>query len=71
MTSAPEFLTYWYNALNSPLGWGIRTSDPVRVKQLLYSARTAANDPSLAHLQIRTSPLDPTGELWIVHGERS
>lgn len=58
----------WYAALGQPLGIWLRLrGDPARVKSLLYAARRRLNDPSLAHLEIRTSPQDPRGTLWIIN----
>lgn len=66
MPSPLVMLSFWQHALGSPTG-GIymKTPDPLRLKSLLYTARAQAKDPSLAHLQLRTSPKDPKGELWI------
>lgn len=60
-----KWLDYWHAALSAPVGIYLRTPDPFALKSLLYSARARAGDPSIAHLQIRTSPLDPRGELFI------
>jgi hypothetical protein len=42
-----------YQALGEPIGLVLQVSDPSRVRQRLYAARTAAQDPDLAGLQIR------------------
>ncbi len=61
-----KWTTYWHAALTSPSG-GIflKTPDPFALKSNLYAARARSHDPSISHLQIRTSPLDPKGELFI------
>lgn len=57
----------WYAAFSRPLGIWVRCVDPIRAKQLLYSTRTRLADPDLAHLEIRTSPTDPRGTLWLIN----
>lgn len=65
----PDLATHWYNAYNHPLGVYLRTSDPTRLKSLLYSTRAKLADPDLMTLAIRTSPQFPAAELWLVHAE--
>lgn len=65
--SQSELSSYWYAALGEPLGLWLTTPDPVRLKSVLYAARTRSADPSLDHLQIRTSPADPAHTIWIVN----
>lgn len=60
-------LELWYNALHDPQGWKLTTSDPQRMKALLYAARAKTGDPSLFTLMIRTDPANPTTGLWIIH----
>lgn len=60
---------FWYQALASPLGIGLRSRDPVRLKNVLYTARANLHDPSLKSLSIRTAPDSPTNTLWIVKGQ--
>lgn len=57
---------FWYNALHEPLGLWIKTTDPNKLKSLLYTARQRSGDPVLMSLAIRTSPMDPKGEIWII-----
>lgn len=59
--------TLWYEAFAHPPGIKVKVSDPNRAKTVLYTARAKLRDPDIAHLEIRTSPLDPKGELWIVN----
>lgn len=56
------------DALSEPLGLVLRTNDPARARQQLYSARAQSSDPSFAQLQIRIWP-GPDGDLVIVKGE--
>lgn len=51
-------------ALASPVGIVITTSDPERLRQALYRAR--ASDPGFALLSIVTSRTAPASEVWIV-----
>lgn len=66
MAGSIEWLEFWYAALASERGIVIAVSDVHNVKQKLYQARAAANDPDLAGIAIRTSPLLPKEELWLV-----
>jgi hypothetical protein len=54
-----------YNALHSPLGIKIQSSDPAFLRQKLYAARRELNDPDLANLSFVESPINPE-HLWIV-----
>lgn len=56
---------YMYQALTSPLGICLRTSDGEAARQKLYAARREAADPALAALGICLSPTDKD-EVWIV-----
>lgn len=57
----------WYAAYASPPGVKVKVSDPNRAKTMLYIIRSKLKDPDIAHLEVRTSPTDPKGELWIVN----
>lgn len=65
-----ELLSILQMALEEPLGIVIQTSDTTRAKMQLYRCRAVANDPSLAVLQIRTSPFEE-GDLIICHSNRT
>lgn len=58
-----------YTALNSPLGIVVACQDAGQTQQRFYVARNKTEDPALKRLQIRRSPVNPEGELWIVKGE--
>jgi len=45
-------------------GLAIAVSDVAGAKRNLYAARRQV--PALEGLQLRTSPDDPTGEIWLV-----
>lgn len=60
-------LELWYRALREPIGIKVFTNDAQRLKMRLYKARAEADDPDLMQLMIQTSPLNPTGEVWITH----
>jgi hypothetical protein len=55
-----------YEALASPYGKVVETSDVERLRQALYKARRDSNDVSLDCLAFCQSPTNPEGELWIV-----
>lgn len=55
-----------YEALGTPKGIEVRTSDPNALRQKLYTLRKKAEDPSLDILSFLPSPTDPSGHLWIV-----
>lgn len=57
----------WLRAFANPPGIKLKVSDLIRAKSLLYTARTKLRDPDLAHLELRTSPVDPKGEIWIIN----
>lgn len=57
----------WYAAYANPPGVKVKVADPNRAKTVLYTARAKLRDPDIAHLEVRTSPIDPKGELWIVN----
>lgn len=70
--SAPNpYTDFWFAALGSPMGIYLTTSDPVALKTQLYTARRACGSPLLEGVSIRTSPANPTGELWLVKVEAS
>lgn len=64
----PQAIALWYEALNSPLGIGVRVPDMTRAKSILYSTRAKLGDADLMSLSIRTSPASPTDTLWLVKG---
>ncbi len=57
----------WYAAYANPPGVKVKVSEPNRAKTMLYSARAKLKDPDIGHLEVRTSPTDPKGEIWIVN----
>ena len=63
-----EWLEFWYTALAAKNGVVLLVDDVANGKARLYRARAAAQDPSLMTIQIRTSPDNPTTELWLVKG---
>lgn len=73
MPAPSEVLHLWLLAAAEPLGLCITTPDPIALKWVLYNARTQAKARGLAEgvmdIQIRTSPRDPKGELWLVRGD--
>jgi hypothetical protein len=58
-------------AASAELGLVIRTNDPVRARTALYSARLKIADTELQGLQIRVSPNDPEGEIWLINTARA
>lgn len=67
-SSAPNWLEFWYEAAASEYGIVVATSDVEAAKQKLYQARAKAADPELQGLQLRTSPILPDEEIWILKG---
>ena len=59
-------LSFWYEALGSPLGVVIATDNPERFRQKLYALRREANDPMLKDISIVVSPSNPGSHLWLV-----
>jgi len=61
--------TYWGQALSSPHGLGLTVSSPQRAKAQLYAARRRLlpSIPRLEAFTIRTSPVNPAYELWLVY----
>lgn len=55
-----------YEALGTPLGVVVQTSDPEKLRQRLYRLRDAADDPMLKELSFVISPTVPQAHVWIV-----
>jgi hypothetical protein len=53
-----------YQALNTPYGVAVRTSNPERLRQKLYAERK--KDDDLACLSLNISPTEPDSVLWII-----
>lgn len=60
-----SYLHLAYEALRHRIGIAVPTSDPQRLRVLLYREREGI--PELADLEFRLSPLDPENELWITN----
>ena len=58
-----------YEALAEPIGLVVQVSDFPLAQSRLYAARRKSGDPSLAVLQLRRSPYNPDGELWITRSD--
>lgn len=59
----------WMAATQHPLGVGIVVTDPVRARVQLYTSRrelSRAGVEGLDNYTVRTSPLDPACQLWII-----
>jgi len=57
------------SAIESDNGRVVKTNDPELLKKRLYAVRADARklgDTSFDVLSFRTSPTDPSGELWLV-----
>lgn len=61
-------IEYLYQALTSPFGIKLATSNIAHTRAKCYKARAEAQDPDLARLQFRPHPLGAP-ELWIIKGE--
>lgn len=60
-----DLMQFWYQALSSPFGISISTSDPTATRQKLYAVRKETRDIDLEVISICVSPFDPT-KLWLV-----
>lgn len=65
---AANILHFWYMAQESPHGVWLQTTDPTRLKSVLYAARAKSHDPSIASIAIRTAPNNTANEIWLVKG---
>jgi len=59
-----DYHSLLFEAINSPRGIELRTSDPEFLRQKLYQARKA--DPLFATLSFVISPTSPKDSLWII-----
>jgi hypothetical protein len=66
-----EWLAFWYAALSARNGVVLSVTDTTQAKAKLYQVRKSSGDPDLLGLQIRTSPDNPSEELWLVKGPAS
>lgn len=73
-------LSLWTRTLDQPLGLRLVCSSldaQQRLKSLLYTTRwrLKSTNPALAaaieHVQVRTSPKDPTCTLWLINAPRT
>jgi hypothetical protein len=61
-----QCLTVLQAAAASSIGLCVKTNDPYRARASLYRFRKEFGDPQLSGLQIRVSPTDSEGEIWII-----
>lgn len=59
-------INLWYEALGTPLGIVVQTSNPEGLRQKLYRLREQANDPMLADISVVISPTVPGSHVWLV-----
>lgn len=64
---SPE-LELLYQAMGSPLGIAVQTSDFLNARGRLYAARKQSGDPELDRLQLRRSLMMEPDVIWIVKG---
>lgn len=62
-------IEHLYTALRSPYGVIVETDNVTLLRQKLYALRK--QDPALSVLTFKPSPLNPTGELWIIKRKES
>lgn len=60
-----SYIDLWYQAVASPCGVCVFTTDRDLLRQKLYASRAAAADPDLDKLSLVLSPTDET-HIWIV-----
>lgn len=65
--SSAALLELLFDALRSPLGTVVETTDPQNCKAKLYALRREY--PEFACLSFLVSPTDPGGSFWIVKKE--
>lgn len=64
---AASYLDYWLLAAqHKGLAIAVTPGHMERAKSLLYSARNRSGIEALSFYQLRTSPLNPEGELLII-----
>lgn len=64
MSSKLPLIELLYSALNSDLGIVVETTDPIKLKQKLYTLRS--EDVEFKRLSFVTSRTHPQTQLWIV-----
>lgn len=64
---SPE-LELLYQAMGTPLGIAVQTSDFLNARARLYAARAQSGDPDLSRLQLRQSLMMEPDVIWIVKG---
>lgn len=64
----PQYVEFLYQALRTPLGLTIHTSDPTTLRTRLYIERK--RNPDFQPLSFVISPRSPEKELWIVKNLR-
>ena len=65
-----RWIDFWYLALAEPLGLRLKVADKKQASNLLYMSRASApfdQRQAIAHLQLRSCPTDPHGEVWLVN----
>ena len=58
--------TILYAAISAEFGLVIKTNNPYKARASLYKTRRAIGDTELAKLQIRVSPNNSEGEIWLL-----
>ena len=61
--ASPEI---WYEALASESGVVLRTNDPARMRAALMEIRRQLDDPDLNCLDVISSPVNPSEDLWLI-----
>ena len=61
-----QCLTVLQAAAAAEIGLCVKTNDPYKARASLYRFRKSLGDATLATLQIRVSPNDSEGEIWIL-----
>lgn len=64
----PNLIQLLYQALASPRGLVLQTSNFTLARQRFYQARAKAGEPAFAKLQFRQGPDE---QLWIIRSEDS
>lgn len=65
-----QCLTILQAAACADIGLCVKTNDPYKARASLYKFRKDIGDVTLTSLQIRVSPNDSEGEIWILRNQQ-
>ena len=74
MSPPLPYIEWLYEALNTPYGIELATSDPVKLRAALYSTMREAKAQGIedfVNLSLTISPVCPNSYLWIKHNGKT